>query len=120
LDMAMTRSRTVRTFLIWTALLNWPPLLIWVPFLRLACFFPLLLWINIPALWLGLARLIGKPHYDVQEFGAMPLTPFSWILLAGFWVAVAIGLTILTASFPGLMYRNRKVEDATSHETLDS
>ena len=106
-DMMMPRKH-LKTFLIWMALLNWPPILVWIPFFRLLCFLPYLFWINIPALGLGLAKLIGKPHYDIQEFGAMPLTAFSWILIALFWLLLAIGLTILTASFPGLLCRNRK------------
>lgn len=107
-EMKMMTRRHLKTFLVWMALLNWPPILVWIPFLRLLCFLPFLFWINIPALGLGLAKLIGTPHYDIQEFGAMPLTAFSWILIALFWLLLAIGLTILTSSFPGVLCRNRK------------
>ena len=112
----MMKKKHVKTFLIWVALLNWPPVLIWVPLLHLLCFLPYLFWINVPALWLGLARFVGKPHYDIQEFGAMPLTPLSWILIAGFWALMALGLTILTAFIRGLLQRKRKMkEEASGH-----
>lgn len=114
--------KDIKTFLIWLAILNWPPVLIhiseWfsrlphysmpVSFLKLLSGLPYLLWINIPALWLGLARGIGKPHYDIQEFGALPQTVLAWGLIAAFWILVAIGLTFLTAVYPGLLYRKRK------------
>lgn len=90
------------------ALLNWPVVLCRVPIfeVKMVCFIPALYWINIPALWLGLAKLIGQPHFDIQEFGAMPLTPLSWILIAAFWVLVAIGLTIATFFFTSLSTRD--------------
>lgn len=95
----MLKKKHVKTFLIWLALLNWPPILILVPPLRGLCFLPYIFWINIPALWLGLAKLIGKPHYDIQEFGAMPQTPLAWALIASFWILLAAGLTLATALF---------------------
>lgn len=82
----MMNRKHLKTFLIWMALLNWPPILnaIPFPFCRLLGFLPFLLWVNIPALWAGLAKLTGKPHFDIQEFGAMPLTPLAWLLIAAF------------------------------------
>ncbi len=102
------KQKHVTTFLIWMALLNWPVVLCRVPIseVKMLCFIPALHWINIPALWLGLAKSIGQPHFDIQEFGAMPLTPLSWILIAAFWVLVAIGLTIATSFFTGLSTRD--------------
>ena len=113
----MMKRKHIKTFAIWIVLLNWPPILFWIPadLLRLLCFLPYLFWINIPALWLGLAKLIGKPHYDIQEFGAMPLTVFSWILIVLFWVLVAVGLTALTAHFPGILYRKPKKQKGASN-----
>ncbi len=105
----------IKTFVTWLAFFNWPPVLIWVPPLRLVCFLPLLLWINVPALGLGLAKAVGQPHYDVQEFGAMPQTPLAWILIAGFWSLLSLGLTVATAHFPGLVYRKHK-EETPNHE----
>lgn len=115
------KRKHIKTFLIWMAMLNWPIVLCWVPIsaVKLLCFLPALFWINIPALWLGLAQWIGKPHYDIQEFGAMPLTPLAWILIATFWILVAVGLTILTAFIPGLVYRKRKDWDKTSNQRLE-
>ncbi len=103
----MKRKYTI-TFLIWWVLFNWPPILMWVPFLKLFCFLPVLFWINIPALWFGLAKAIGQPHYDIQEFGAVPQTPLSWILIVGFWVLLSAAMTVATAYFPRLLFRNRK------------
>jgi hypothetical protein len=118
------KRKHVKTFLIWMVVLNWPPLL-WLTqydFLRLLCMLPYLFWINIPALWLGIAKLIGKPHYDIQEFGAMPLTVFSWVPIIAFWVLVAIGLSVLTAyfpGFPGVYYQSRKKKETASNNTSE-
>jgi hypothetical protein len=97
--------RHIKSWLIWLALFNWPAVLIWIPFFRILCFFPLLLWINIPALFLGLATVVGKPHYDIQEFGAVPKTPLAWILIVAFWSLAALGMAAATAYYPGLVYR---------------
>jgi hypothetical protein len=86
----MKRNHLV-VFLIWAALLNWPPLLVRIPALQILCFLPCLFWINIPALWLGLAKLIGQPNYEVQEFGALPQTPLAWSVIVVFWLLVATG-----------------------------
>src|SRR5262245_11856501 len=96
----------VRTFLIWAAALNWPPALMLIPFFKLLAFIPALFWINIPVLWLGLAELIGEAHYGIGRFGAMPLTPLAWILIAAFWVVAAVVLTMLTALFRGRLCGN--------------
>ncbi len=98
----------VVTFLVWLVVLNSPPVLVRVPFLGLPFFIPALFWINIPALWLGLADAMGRAHYDIQEFGAMPLTPLSWIAIAVFWSVVAVVLTAVTAPFRGLFDRGTK------------
>jgi len=95
----MLKKKHVTTFLIWLTLLNWPPILILVPPLRGWCFLPYIFWINIPALWLGLAKLFGKAHYDIQEFGAIPHTPLAWALIASFWILLAAGLTLATDLF---------------------
>lgn len=119
LNVDIMKRKHVKTFLILMTVFNWPPILIWIPFLRLPCFLPYLFWINIPALWLGLARLIGQPHYDIQEFGALPQTPLAWILIVTFWILLAAGLTALTAKFPGLLPGKRKRKTETSNQALD-
>lgn len=101
----IVRRRHVITFLVWLAILNSPPILVWVPFFRLLFFLPALFWINIPALWLGLADAMGRRHFDIQEFGAMPLTPLSWIAIAAFWSVLAAILAAITSVFQGLLCR---------------
>ena len=99
----------VKNFLILTVLLNWPPILFQIPFFLPLSFFPYLLWINIPALWLGLAKLFGPGHYNVAEFGAMPMTAFAWILLVVFWLLVAAVLPAINAFFLRLHRKERNV-----------
>ena len=106
-------------FLIWLALVNWPAVLVWIPFVRVLCFLPYLCWINIPALWLGFAESIGQPHYDIQEFGALPQTAFAWFLIAAFWILLAIGLTVVTAQLARLLYRKQKGKKETSNKEMD-
>ena len=103
----MKRKHTV-TFLIWLALFNWPPILMWVPFLKLFCFLPALFWINIPAQWCGLGDLMGERHYVFEEFGALPQTPLSWVLIVVFWMLLSALMTVATAFFPGLLFRKNK------------
>ena len=88
------KSTHIKIFLFWLVVLNWPPVLIGIPFLCLLCFLPFLFWINIPALWLGLGRCIGPPHYEIGAFGALPQTPLAWIGVAAFWTLLAVVLTI--------------------------
>jgi hypothetical protein len=95
-------------FLAWAALLNWPPILFHIPAFHLLCFLPALFWINIPALWVGLAQAIGQPHYDIQEFGALPQTPLAWLLIVAFWLLVAAGLAFASAWFTRFMGRDKK------------
>jgi hypothetical protein len=104
LDGAMRGHAIV--FFGWLTLLNWPPLLTQIPPFRALCFLPYLSWINIPALWLGLARFVGPPHYDIQEFGARPQTGLAWLLIVAFWVLIAAGLTVITALFLRLFQRS--------------
>ena len=106
------RNKHVRFFLIWMALLNWPPVLIWIPFLRMLCWVPFLLWVNIPVQRLGLAQLMGKSYYKIQEFGAMPQTTLSWALIAIVWMLIAIGLTALTALLSSI--RNKRKNEASN------
>jgi len=98
------KRQIARTFLFWLVFFNWPPVVIWIPFLRALAFLPYMLWINIPVLWCGLGKLLGQTHYDfigkpqhyLQEFGPIPLTPLSWILVVAFWILIAAGLTAIT------------------------
>lgn len=119
LDEKMMNRKHIKIFLIWMAFLNWPPVLFLIPvdLLRMVCFLPYLFWINIPALWLGLAKAIGKPHYDIQEFGAMPLTPLSWILIAAFWIVAAMACTAGTTFISGMLNRRRRNKTETSNHT---
>jgi len=98
----------IKTFLIWAAILNSPPILMCIPPLALLWFPALLFWINIPALGLGLAEVIGKPDYDIQEFGAMPKTVLAWTLIVVFWLLVAAVLTVATACVRWLLGQFRK------------
>lgn len=67
------------------------------------------------ALRLGLAKVIGKPHYDIQEFGVMPLTPLSWILIVSFWILMAVVLTLVTA----LIQRKLEISKKESGDVTD-
>lgn len=96
------------TFLIWLAFFNWPPILVWIPSLGAACFLPFLFWINIPALWLGLADLVGKPHFIVEEFGAVPQTTVAWVLIALFWITAALGMTVIAGLIVELVFQKGK------------
>ena len=89
-------------------MLNWPPILVRVPLLGPLCFVAALFWINIPALWLGLAGAVGQPHYDIQEFGALPQTPLAWSLIVAFWLLIGMGLTFATVLFPRFMHRGQR------------
>jgi len=93
------------TFIAWMSLLNWPAILFHIPPLRPVCFLPFLYWINIPSLWLGLAKTIGQPHYDIQEFGALPQTPLAWSLIVAFWLLIAAGLSLATALISRFLHR---------------
>lgn len=99
-------SKHLETFLTWVALLNWPPVFILVPstIIQMVSFLPYLFWINIPGHWLGIALVIGEPHFGISAFGALPQTPLSWVLIVGFWVLVAAAATIL----PELLNIKRK------------
>jgi len=102
------KRNPITIFLVWVALLNWPAILIYIPGFQLISFIPFLFWINIPALWLGLARTIGQPHYDIQEFGALPQTPLAWFLIVAFWLLVAAVLTLATSLLLKFMRRNER------------
>ena len=106
----------IKIFFIWLVLVNLPPLLCSTgsDFLHLVFFLPYLFWINIPGLWLGLAIVVGQPHYDIQEFGALPQTPLAWILIALFWILIAIALTALTARVLKLVCYKRKKKHSTN------
>ncbi len=109
LDKPAMNPAHVKNFLILTVLLNWPPVLFQIPFFYPLTFFPILFWVNIPALWLGLAKVFGEGHYKVAEFGAMPLTAFAWIVLVVFWLFVAAVLTAINAFFLRLSHKDKTV-----------
>ena len=113
----MKSGKHTKTFLIWLAFFNWPPVLFWIS--KPLSFFPFLFWINIPALWLGLARAVGQPHYDIQEFGALPKTPLAWLLIFAFWASLSAAMTVATAFFPGLTYRNRIDRKDSANQEVD-
>jgi hypothetical protein len=112
-------KKNIKTFITWLAFLNLPPVLIWIPFCNMLAFLPYLFWINIPALWLGLAKLMGKSHFDIQEFGAMPLTPLSWILVASFWFVAAIIMTVITSLYAEMRDQKRKEKENASNKSLE-
>ena len=107
LDKTAMKPTFVKSFLIWVALLNWPPLLFWIPSLLPLTFLPYLFWINIPALFLGLAKIFGPAHYDVQEFGAIPQTVFAWTCIVVFWLFIAAMLTAMTGFLSRRLHKMR-------------
>lgn len=100
--------RLGKTWLVWLLFFNWPFFVGLIPPLRAIVFFPLLFWINIPSMWLGLGKAVGEPHFKVDGFGVLPVTAWGWGALFAFWTGVAVLLTLLTLAFPELMYRRRE------------
>ncbi|HWQ93002.1 MAG TPA: hypothetical protein VN673_15095 [Clostridia bacterium] len=83
----------------WAVAFHWWVILRFVPPLRQSlgplAFTQALYWINVPGR--PLARIMGPRHFDVQEFGAMPVGPVEYGLIALFWLIVAGILAFLTA-----------------------
>lgn len=108
------KKRLVKNFLVWTAFFNWPPVLYAIPAFGTLFLLPFLFWLNIPAQWFGLAKLVGAQHFEISEFGAMPQTPLAWILIVAFWVMVAIAFTLLSAVWSRAVDQSRKKTVAAS------
>ena len=64
-----------------------------------------LYWINFPGL--PVARIMGSPHFKVEEFGALPQTGFAYAAIALFWIGIAAVLGIATSAVSRL-YRAKK------------
>jgi hypothetical protein len=92
-----------KTLLIYGLVLNSPAILIWLPGFGMLFFLPFLYWINLPGTYLN--SWIGKPHYDVQEFGIVPQTPLAWFLIVAAWMLPALAMTALSAWLPELKWR---------------
>jgi hypothetical protein len=97
------QRKHAKNLLIYGLLLNSPAILIWVPGFGMLFFLPFLYWINLPGKFLE--SWIGKPHYNVQEFGVVPQTPLAWFLIVAAWMLPAIVLTALSACLPELQWR---------------
>jgi hypothetical protein len=114
-----TQAKTFKTLLFCIALLNSPAIVILIPSLTFLLFFPFLFWINIPALWFGLAKQFGQQHYLLSAFGAEPQTPLAWLLITGFWTVIAIGITAVDAALNAIGWTSRcKIPRRFSLETM--
>ena len=89
----------VKDFLIFELLLNSPGILYLTPFGPLV-FLPLLWWINIPSMWLGMGKWLGPAHFELGAFGYLPLTLWAWLSIVVFWTVPALVLTVLQAFLP--------------------
>jgi hypothetical protein len=96
------RWKHAKTLLTFGLLLNSPAILVWLPPLKLLFFLPFLYWINLPGRYLE--RWIGKPHYEIHEFGVLPQTPLAWLLIVAAWMLPALALTAATACLPDLKW----------------
>lgn len=106
----MAKANYCKTFLTWLVFFNWPPVLMWIPYVWVLVFFPALFWINIPALWLGLAKAMGPQHFSVGEFGSSPKTVFAWLGIFIFWALAAAAMTGLTELVRGRFKRDELLE----------
>lgn len=60
-------------------------------------FLPLLLWVNIPVLWTGVAEAMGETHFKIQEFGALPQSATAYTVIVVFWLLLAALITAVTS-----------------------
>ncbi len=88
-------KRDLKLFAVLLAFVNLPPIIFYsgIPPLFMLAFLPALFWVNIPGI--PLAMIIGEPHFDIQEFGAMPKDALSVGLIIVFWVLVPYGATLI-------------------------
>ena len=88
-------KRDLKLFAVLLAFANLPPIMVHsgIPPLMIFGFLPALFWVNVPGM--PLAIIIGQPHFDIQEFGAMPKDTFSWTLIIIFWILVPYGATLI-------------------------
>lgn len=95
----------LKNLLILAAVLNSPAILIWIPAIGTLFLLPFSFWVNVPAMFFGVADLVGKQHYEISAFGASPQTALGWFLIAAFWTLLAIALTVIAAYVPELKWR---------------
>jgi len=88
----VSKAMRLRAFLVALAIVHFPFLGYLLPSLRMAMFLPVLFWVNIPGVPLGMA--LGKPLYEFHEFGVMPQGPVAWGLIEGSWIVIAYGLSV--------------------------
>ncbi|WP_448564694.1 hypothetical protein [Thalassotalea ganghwensis] len=93
----MLTNFSIKRFLLLSLLFNLPPILAITQVSLL--FLPMLLWVNIPVLYTGIASLMGTTHFKIAEFGAMPLTITAYIVVVAIWLVLAAIITLLIGRF---------------------
>ena len=101
MNMLNLDSKDLKILLVALLVLNSPPILVRVPFIGILMFIPMLFWISIPGIPLG---LLGLPYFEIKEFGAIPRGIMGWGLVVLFWCLMACGLTLILKRA-----RNKKV-----------
>lgn len=74
--------KDLKLLILLIVIFNAPPILVRVPIIGIIMFIPMLFWISIPGIPMG---LIGFPFYDIKEFGAIPKGFIGWALIVLFW-----------------------------------
>ena len=90
--MVVSKAMRLRTFLVALAIVHFPFLGDLLPSLRMAMLLPVLFWVNVPGVPLGMA--LGKPLYEFHEFGVVPRGPVAWGLIEVSWIVIAYGLSL--------------------------
>ncbi len=78
--------KDIKLLLALIMIFNSPPILVRIPIMGILMFIPLLFWISIPGIPMG---LIGVPFYEIKEFGAIPKGFIGWALIVLFWSLLA-------------------------------
>ncbi|MEE9271309.1 MAG: hypothetical protein V3V49_13735 [Candidatus Krumholzibacteria bacterium] len=89
------QKRDLKLFGVLLLIVNLPPIIVYsgTPFAFIFMFLPALFWVNVPGI--PLALVLGEPHFDVQEFGAMPKDPLAWALIISFWIVAPYAATLI-------------------------
>ena len=86
--------RHLATFAVWALALNLPAVGFQMPFNQLWSTTAFLVWATIPG-WLS-GRCVGARHFADSDVGVVPATLLAWSLAVGFWILVALGLTLVS------------------------
>jgi len=108
----VSKAMRSRAFLVALAIVHFPLLGYLVPSLRMAMFLPVLLWVNIPGVPLGMG--LGKPLYDFHEFGVVPQGPVAWGLIEVSWIVIAYGVSV---AWPRCRRGEMKIQPASRRKT---